>query len=82
MSANVSDGELFADLQVTMTEIVLVELLENASIATTERGEVNERILSTIKKMMKDRFSDEDIIKFLEDGFPRQINISSLRKVL
>jgi len=72
----ISNGELFADLQVSFTENVLVKLLKDLQLKKDfeDRLEGNLEILGVIRKIMEERFSDEDIVNFLHKGFPRRIS--------
>ena len=80
MATEIPDGELFADLQISFTEVVLIDILEERSQLSKEdfslqnRRSTNNSIIRKIKNIMKERFSLEDINKFLEKGFPRKIN--------
>uniref|UniRef100_A0A6M3J190 Uncharacterized protein n=2 Tax=viral metagenome TaxID=1070528 RepID=A0A6M3J190_9ZZZZ len=77
---SMSNGELFTDLQVTLTEIVLVKMIRSAELKDKYNDRLigNKRILDAIKKIIADRFSDDDIQKFLEAGFPRQVNLGKV----
>lgn len=76
---HIPDGELFADLQATMTDIVLIEML-----GYDYSGEYNTRLESsrvtrdTIVKIMQLRFSPDDIKRFLESGYPRATNLNNV----
>lgn len=76
--SHISDGELFADLQVSLTEIFLIELIDDDTITRNynDRLNGNVQIRDAIKGIMKDRFSSDDIERFLESGFPRQVDLS------
>lgn len=75
---DIATGELFADLQVTLTEIVLIELLEETSSIDNyvDRLNGNVQIRDTIKGIMRRRFAHTDIARFLDHGFPRQVNLA------
>ena len=72
----VSDGELFKDFQETLAEISLIELLPNWR-EYQGRLEVNRQILETIKDEIRRRFSTQDIVYFLNNGYPRQVNLGN-----
>jgi len=74
---NIPNGELFADLQISLTEIVLAELIrdEHKRESFQKRATLNGQIVDEIKRIMQARFSDVDLIEFLEVGFPRQVNL-------
>ena len=79
----ISTGELFADLQVSYTEIVLVDILEEKSQldkndALQNRRAVNRKVIKGIKNIMKERFSLEDINTFMEKGFPREVKLTNI----
>ena len=76
-------GELFADLQVSFTEVVLVDILERMIVLTDEhkiRRSTNQGIIGVIKGIMADRFSPEEIEDFLEKGFPREVSLGKIIK--
>lgn len=82
---NIPDGELFADLQQSMTDLYLMKLLmekhlNSDNTSYNERYNQEEKIQETIRTIIADRFSKEDIIRFLEKGYPRQINLSKIIK--
>lgn len=70
---DISTAELFADLQVSFTEIVLVELLGSQTSNEQIRLEGNKEIVKAIKTILRERFTDEQIRNFLEYGYPRRI---------
>ena len=79
----IPNGELFADLQVSFTEIVLVDILEERSqlpkgYTLQNRRSANKKIVERIKAIMKKRFSQNDIYTFLEKGFPREVNLAKI----
>lgn len=80
----ITTGKLFADLQVSLTELFLVELLGDGELAGEfeERRRGNREIVEGITAVMKGRFSQEEIADFLRNGFPRWVDLSSaiLRK--
>jgi hypothetical protein len=43
-----------------------------------KRATGNTEIVDEIKRIMQARFSDADFVKFLELGFPRQVNLGQL----
>lgn len=75
----ITTGELFADLQVSLTELFLIEMLGDDELAGAfgERLRGNIEIKDGITAIMKDRFSSEDIAGFLRNGFPRRVDMSS-----
>lgn len=77
---DISDGQLFADLQVSLTEIILIHLLRNQDLRESYDGRFvgNQQISDSIISIMEDRFSDEDIVGFLENGYPRQVDLRGL----
>lgn len=70
-------GELFADLQATLTDIFLIKLLSEdaAGEIAEDRRKVNDIILGRIREIMTERFSDGDVLEFLERGYPRNFRI-------
>ena len=72
---NIPTAELFADLQVSLTEIVLIELLDDAGNYSS-RLNANCNIRDIIKGILKERFSESDIIGFLEHGYPCLVDVS------
>ena len=80
-ASEISNGELFADLQVSFTEVVLVDVLERMIVINDEHKErrsKNRDIINTIKSIMVDRFSPEEIDMFLEKGFPREVDLTKV----
>lgn len=78
---NITDGELFADLQQSMTDIVLLEHLQESGHITAEnkkRLSKEKEILHNIKKELRNRFSDQQLEVFLEKGYPRRVNLGRL----
>ena len=75
----ITTGELFADLQVSLTELFLIEMLGDGDLAGEfeERKRGNREIKGGITAIMKDRFSSEDIAGFLRNGFPRRVDMSN-----
>lgn len=76
----ISTGELFADLQVSLTELFLIEMLGDGELVGEfdERRRGNQEIVEGITAVMKDRFSPEEIAVFLRNGFPRQVDLSAV----
>lgn len=74
----IKNSELFADLQETLTEIFLIELLGDLSPEIQDRLKGNHQIKEVIKNIMRDRFSYNDIINFLENGYPRQVDLGRI----
>lgn len=70
---DIPTAELFADLQVSLTEIVLIKLLEEQTLDMQERLEENRMIAKIIHGILRERFTDEQIRNFLEYGYPRRI---------
>ena len=64
-------GELFRDLQVSLTKIVLCEMIGDKS---SERYTGNKDVVEAIKKILRERYDDGDLEKFLEHGYPRAIH--------
>ena len=80
-ASKIPTKELFADLQVSFTEVVLVDVLERMIVINDkhkERRSKNRDIINAIKSIMADRFSPEEIDTFLEKGFPREINLTKI----
>ena len=73
---HIPDTELFADLQISLTDIALMKMLTNDSYEERLRQETN--IAKLIKAEMKQRFSEKQIMGFLEDGYPRRINLAKI----
>ena len=75
LAGHISDGELFADLQVTLTEIFLIQLFDDKQGVKLKdyqsRLNSNCTTRDSIKSIMKDRFGENDIKDFLENGYPR-----------
>jgi hypothetical protein len=71
----IPDGKLFADLQMSLTDIALMEMLTNNLFEQRLNREKN--IASTIRAEIKQRFSEKQIVKFLNDGYPRQVNLTN-----
>lgn len=76
----ITNGELFADLQVSLTEMFLIQMLEGGELAGefTERLHGNREIMDGITAVMKGRFSQEEIADFLRNGFPRRVDLSNV----
>lgn len=71
---HLSNGALFADLQTSLTEIVLLEMLDEHTEAEKFRLEGNERIVESIMATMKERFDEEQVRSFLDYGYPRRVS--------
>lgn len=76
----IDTGELFADLQVSLTEMFLILMLEGSELADefAERLRGNREIMDGITAVMKGRFSQEEIAGFLRNGFPRRVDLSNV----
>jgi len=72
----IPDAELFADLQMSLTDTALMEMLRSASY--TDRLHKEKHIAEVIKAEIKLRFSEEQIMKFLKNGYPRQVNLAKI----
>ncbi len=70
----ISTGELFSDLQQSMTNIFLMESLTNQDDIENykDRLEKERQILVNIKKIAKNIFKELDLINYLENGYLRQ----------
>lgn len=76
-ASNIPTSALFADLQVTLTEIQLIEMLpEDKREKHESRLNGNYQIRDSILAIMQDRFSPDDIDKFLKDGYEREVSIA------
>ena len=77
-------GVLMADLQTTLTEIYLLEMLPKDIFEKhyIERYESNLVMRAKIEAIMKERFDSFVIQKFLECGYPRTIDTSSILGVV
>jgi len=64
-------SELFADLQVSCVDIILMEMLPEG--LSTERLQGEREIQKEITRRIRERFSDSDIQEFLENGYPRKV---------
>ena len=73
-ATEIPDAELFADLQVSLTEIFLIQLFD-AEFLNENRNRLNGnyQVRDAIKGIMKQRFIRDDVRSFLENGFPRRI---------
>lgn len=71
---HLANGKLFADLQISLTEIVLLEMLDEHTEAEKFRLEGNERIVESIMATMKERFDEDQVRSFLDYGYPRRVN--------
>lgn len=76
----ITTGELFADLQVSLTEMFLIEMLGDGELVGEfeERRRGNLEIVEGITAVMKERFSQEEIAGFLRNGFPRRVDLRAL----
>ena len=75
--SNITDGELFADLQQSAADIILLEMLKGLRTEKQSNRLQQEReILEVIKTEIKDRFHVHQINDFLEYGYPRRINLN------
>lgn len=77
--SRIPDGELFADLQMSLTDLVLMKMLTSVFSVDShkERFRKEKNIAETIKAEIKQRFSEKQIMKFLNSGYPRQINLAN-----
>jgi len=75
---DIPDGELFADLQQSLTDIVLMELIDELSEDLKSRLDTERKILSDIKQVVKARFTDGQLKHYLIHGYPRQVNLSKV----
>lgn len=75
---HISDGELFADLQQSAVDIALINLLDSSEARKfyNQRLIQNQKICDTIGRIIHGRFSQDQIIEFLEDGYPRQVDLT------
>ena len=71
---HIPDAELFADLQMSLTDIVLLEMLTNDG--HKERFCKEKKIAEVIKAEIKQRFSEKQIMEFLNSGYLRQVNLA------
>lgn len=69
-------SELFADLQVSLTEIFLIEQF-GLNDEYQDRLIGNKKVLASIQSIMEDRFWKDEIIGFLENGFPRKVDLNT-----
>jgi hypothetical protein len=78
-------GELFADLQVSYTEVVIIDLLEKkvgTSHEQRERRDINNNIIEAITKELDRRFTVYDLTNFLKKGFPRQVKLNQRTPII
>lgn len=78
---NIPTGELFRDLQISYTEVVLLNMLSERGYLTgndRRRLQGNMEIIDNIKQIMEHRFTVEDIQQFLENGYPRATSLDSI----
>ena len=73
---HIPDAELFADLQISLTDVALMKMLTNDSYEERLRQETN--IAKLIKAEMKQRFSEKQITGFLDNGYPRHVNLAKI----
>ena len=80
--SSIPDAELFADLQMSLTDIVLMEMLTNIfSIdGHKERFCKEKKITEVIKAEIKQRFSEKQIMEFLDSGYPRKVYLAGIHK--
>ncbi len=74
---HISNGELFKDIQESLMDIFLVDMIKNEKVKKhyLNRKEVNKDILEVMKTIMEERFEDKDLARFLDCGYPLQINM-------
>ena len=63
-------GQIFADLQVSLTEIFLEELLDEPIDPHRLAG--NKSIVAVIQAHFKNKYTRDDIEAFLNNGYPRR----------
>ena len=78
--SEIPDGELFADLQMSLTDIALMEMLTSIfSIDSYKKRLCKEKsIAEIIKTEIKRRFSEKQIIEFLNNGYLRLVNLADI----
>ena len=76
--SSIPDAELFTDLQMSLTDIVLMEMLTNDG--HKERLCKEKNISEVIKAEIKQRFSEKQIMEFLNSGYLRQVNLADIHK--
>ena len=69
----IPDAELFTDLQQSCADVVLGEMIEDPDEYQLKVLEKEKRTLQRIKDIMKDRFTQVEVINFLNDGYKRRI---------
>jgi hypothetical protein len=73
----ISLGKLFADLQVSYTEVKICELIEfkGAYLKDDSRKIINLSIINTITAELARRLSIKELNDFLDNGYPRYVNL-------
>ena len=76
--SDIPDAELFTDLQMSLTDIVLMEMLTNIFSVDNykERLCKEKNISEVIKAEIKQRFSEKQIMEFLDSGYLRRVNLA------